>query len=261
LLPAEQNDQPLDAIPVLSLWVRGTLVAMTVGLLAVFGIAIWLRPYDEAGRPLTQATHRQLGLPPCTFYDKTGLPCPSCGMTTSFALLMHGDVWHSLRANWVGTLLAAFCLALIPWNLASAVRGKPLWIWSLERALTRLVIIFLVLLFLRWAIVLLLIWGRGGPAARPWNPGANPPAESRRRDHGYTLEALALGRPDPDRPGLRRRLRHYDHALLHLQPLVRQGFEAAPGAVAAGLRRQGQGGEGRHPCLRGPGVAPGVDHG
>ena len=49
-------------------------------------------------------THRQLGLPPCTFKEMTGLPCPSCGMTSSFALLVRGDVMNSLRANAVGTL-------------------------------------------------------------------------------------------------------------------------------------------------------------
>src|SRR5205807_6192939 len=100
--------------------------------------------------------------------------------------------------------------ALIPWNLASAARGRPLWIWSLERALTRLIIIFLVLMFLRWAIVLLLIWGHGGQAPRPWKAGASPPAESRRRDDGCTLDALVVGCPGPGRAGLRRRLRRPD---------------------------------------------------
>ena len=33
-------------------------------------------------------THQQLGLPPCNFVTLTGYPCPACGMTTSFALLV-----------------------------------------------------------------------------------------------------------------------------------------------------------------------------
>jgi hypothetical protein len=123
------------------------------GSMAVFAMAVWLNPYDADGRPLRMETHRQLGLPPCTFYSITGLPCPSCGMTTSFALLVRGDLWNSLRANAVGTALAVFCLALIPWSLASAVRGRWLWIRSPERVLTRLVILFLVLLLGRWLIV------------------------------------------------------------------------------------------------------------
>ena len=52
------------------------------------------------------ATHTQLGMPPCNFVVMTGKPCPACGMTTSFALLVRGDVRASLRANWAGTLIA-----------------------------------------------------------------------------------------------------------------------------------------------------------
>ena len=122
----EQSQEPLDAIPVLTSWVRGTLLGIAIGLTAVFGIAAWLSPYGNDGQPLRMETHRQMGLPPCTFKLLTGVPCPSCGMTTSFALLIRGDVWNSLKANAVGTLLAAFCLALVPWCLICSLRGRPL---------------------------------------------------------------------------------------------------------------------------------------
>jgi hypothetical protein len=133
-------------------------VAIALGLMVVFGIAAWLNPYDEAGRALRSETHLQLGLPPCTFRVVTGVPCPSCGMTTSFALLMHGDLANSLRANAVGTLMALFGLLVIPWSLASAVCKRPLFIASLERALLGIVLIFVVLLFTRWLLVLGLTW-------------------------------------------------------------------------------------------------------
>jgi hypothetical protein len=159
LLPTEPSQEPVDALPVLSDGVRGALVGLTLGLVAVFGIARWLNPYDQDGSPRRMETHRQLGLPPCTFKVMTGgLPCPSCGMTTSFALLMHGDVANSLRANAVGTLLALFCLALIPWNLASAYLRRPLFVRSIERTLTFLVLAFLGLMLLRWGVVLALYW-------------------------------------------------------------------------------------------------------
>src|SRR5437879_4974629 len=116
----KKSQGPADVIPVLNKWVRGILLLATAGLVTVFVIAAKLNPYDANGQARRMETHRQLHLPPCTFYQMTGLPCPSCGMTTSFSLLMHGDVPNSLRANAVGTLLAVFCLALIPWNLASA---------------------------------------------------------------------------------------------------------------------------------------------
>jgi hypothetical protein len=78
-------------------------------------------------------------------------------MTTSFALLIRGDVWNSLKANAVGTLLAAFCLFLIPWSLVSTLLKRPVFIVSIERALTRLVVVFLVLMLIRWAIILAVV--------------------------------------------------------------------------------------------------------
>ena len=106
-------------------------------------------------------THRQLGLPPCTFMEMTGVPCPSCGMTTSFALLVRGDVLNSLRANAVGTVLAAACLLFIPWGLTSALLARPMFVNTVEKALIRAVIALVSLMLIRWAIVLA---RSGGPA-------------------------------------------------------------------------------------------------
>jgi hypothetical protein len=79
-------------------------------------------------------------------------------MTTSFALLIRGDVGNSLRANAAGTALGLFCLAFVPWAVVSAWRGHLLLIRSVERALTRVVFVFLVLMLLRWGIVLLVYY-------------------------------------------------------------------------------------------------------
>jgi hypothetical protein len=156
-VPANSDfDEPLPVIPVLRRWVRLLLVLLALLLVAVFTVACCLNPYQNDGQPLREETHRQLGLPPCTFKYVTGKPCPSCGMTTSFALFMRGDLWSSLRANAAGTLLALICLAFIPWSLTCALLGRPLWIVSLEGALTRLVVLFLVTMLCRWGIVLLL---------------------------------------------------------------------------------------------------------
>src|SRR5262249_46308047 len=138
----------------LALWVRGLLAGLTLGLVLVFGIACWLKPYAADGDALRMATHQQLGLPPCSFVQQTGVPCPACGMTTSFALLVRGDVVNSLRANWVGTMLASFCLAFIPWATIGAIRGRTLFVRSLEKGLIIVVTSLLGLMLLRWGLVL-----------------------------------------------------------------------------------------------------------
>src|SRR5262245_38230563 len=79
--------------------VRSALVFVVVLLTGLFSVAIWLDPYDAAGKARTIETHRQLGLPECTFKNLTGKPCPSCGMTTSFSLLIHGDPVNAWKAN------------------------------------------------------------------------------------------------------------------------------------------------------------------
>ena len=117
----------------------------------VFAVALVLNPYKD-GRVWLEETHTQLGLNPCTFRTWTGgCPCPSCGMTSSFALFVRGDLWHSLQANFAGTYLATLALLFIPWALISAVRGRLLWVRSGDTLAIRLVVSFAAIMFLRWA--------------------------------------------------------------------------------------------------------------
>jgi Protein of unknown function (DUF2752) len=157
VLPREQS---MDDDPVVrrraNWWVRGTLVLIAAGMALVFFIATQVQPYAADGTALKQASHQSLGLPACRFKEMTDLPCPSCGMTTSFALLVRGDVGNSLRANWVGSGLAVFCALLIPWCAVSSIRGRYLWVHRIESALALLVGVFTVLMLSRWGVVLLM---------------------------------------------------------------------------------------------------------
>lgn len=134
-------------------WVRLSLVLLALLLVGTFALAAYLNPYRD-GRVWYEGTHQQLGLPTCTFKDVIGLPCPTCGMTSSFALLVRGDLVNSLRANAAGTLLALLLLGVIPWSIAAALRGKWLFIRAPEWALVRIIVGFMILVLLRWGIVL-----------------------------------------------------------------------------------------------------------
>lgn len=155
-VPVARRGKP-DPSPRVGRWTRGVLLLMATGLTAVFAIAFSLNPYNADGTPRTMATHTQIGMPPCNFVVLAGRPCPSCGMTTSFALLVRGDVAASLRANWVGTTLAVVWAGLLVWSVASGLAGRMLFIprgWG-EVVLTTAVGAFLVLMLGRWGAVLL----------------------------------------------------------------------------------------------------------
>jgi hypothetical protein len=93
----------------------------------VFAIAFRVDPYDESGRPRTHGTHRQLGLPACHVLSTIGFPCPSCGMTTAVALMLHGDPTAAWRANWAGVFVTAAGGMATAWLavVAAGVRRPP----------------------------------------------------------------------------------------------------------------------------------------
>ena len=107
--------------PPLSPSARVALAVWLAVLIAGFGVARRLEP-----SPSGFGTHRQIGLPPCTVRVVAGIPCPSCGMTTSFANFTRGRFAAAARANAGGLLLAVFCAVQIPW-LALTLWHRRSW--------------------------------------------------------------------------------------------------------------------------------------
>ncbi|MBV8553911.1 MAG: DUF2752 domain-containing protein [Planctomycetaceae bacterium] len=130
---------------------RRALVLAALGLVGVLGVARQLEP-DPRGF----GTHTQLGLAPCAFALVTGHPCPTCGMTTSFAWFARGRFDRSWRANPAGSVLALTCVALVPWLLAGAARGRPPGFRSLDRPLIGLVVATVALSLVSWTLRLIL---------------------------------------------------------------------------------------------------------
>src|SRR5436309_12789916 len=82
-------------------------LAMTAAVLAAGYATVWrLDPWDGPGRPKLLGTHEQLGLAPCAFRAVTGLPCPTCGMTTCVSHVTHGDLGAAAAARPGGVVLA-----------------------------------------------------------------------------------------------------------------------------------------------------------
>lgn len=96
----------------------GLILAGFMGLVSL-GVAVSLPP-DPQGF----GTHQQLGFPPCTFIQLFEIPCPSCGMTTSWSHLVRGDLYRAFRANCGGALLGLAAIILSPWFLVSGIIGR-----------------------------------------------------------------------------------------------------------------------------------------
>jgi hypothetical protein len=130
---------------------RWGLVVLAVALSGVLGIAGWLEPDDRGF-----GTHEQLGLPPCAFRALVRIPCPSCGMTTSFAYAVRGRLLSAASTNPGGCLLAIGAAGMIPWCLASAAMGRTIGIRSPERAAIVTVLTVLGISLLGWAVRLVI---------------------------------------------------------------------------------------------------------
>ena len=103
-------------------WQQRAMLALLGGaLFTLLAIAVVLQP-DRSGF----GTHRQLGMPRCTFLVIFGYRCPSCGMTTSWAHLVRGELTAAMVANAGGTLLAVLAMMAGLWSVVTAVRGRYL---------------------------------------------------------------------------------------------------------------------------------------
>jgi hypothetical protein len=100
---------------------RLLLAVWCLFLISGFGLSVYLKPSSRGF-----GTHEQLGLAPCSFNQFVDLPCPSCGMTTSFSHFVRGQWLRSLQASTTAFVLALVCAAMIPWCLTS-IRNKHLW--------------------------------------------------------------------------------------------------------------------------------------
>lgn len=106
--------------PRLSILERLLAAVIAMGCLTVLCIARLLTPSPEG-----VATHTELHLEPCAFLERTGIPCPSCGMTTSFAWFSRGNLAASFYVQPMGCVLAVLCAAGFWIALYIAVTGRP----------------------------------------------------------------------------------------------------------------------------------------
>lgn len=133
------------SFPRASLAERIAAVIVTAGCLFVLAIALRLDP-DPRG----VGTHEQLGLPPCGMVAAFGVPCPSCGFTTTFTLAAHGRPLRAAVNQPFGLLLFGLTVVSVPLGIVCVWRGVS-WLSLLDRLpLGRVALIALGLWLASW---------------------------------------------------------------------------------------------------------------
>lgn len=106
--------------PAISWWARLLAAVIALAALTVLGIGAWLQPHVSG-----ISTHTALGFLPCQFEQRTGLPCPSCGFTTSVSHFAHGNPLASFYTQPMGFLIALGLAAAVWVGSYIAITARP----------------------------------------------------------------------------------------------------------------------------------------
>lgn len=90
---------------------------------------------------------------PCGFKAQFGLPCPTCGMTTSVLAFAKGEIWHSFYVQPAGAVLCCILIGAGLFAMAAAIAGTD---WGLVRAikLKYIIVTLIVLIGGGWAVTM-----------------------------------------------------------------------------------------------------------
>ncbi len=95
-------------------------------------------------------THESLGLPPCGFLVITGYPCPSCGLTTAFVLLLHGQITEAFLVQPFGVLLFVVFFIAAGLSVTALFLRLPFSAVLDSKHVDRLQMFLLVAMILAW---------------------------------------------------------------------------------------------------------------
>jgi hypothetical protein len=126
------------------------LTVAAFGAVLIVAISLFLKP-DPRGF----GTHESLGLPPCGLMVLTHVPCPSCGMTTSFAHSARLEVRSAFRAHPMGPILfGALVLGggLALAGLLGAISPERLDRWVTRLPWGRVAVVFMGIFILTWSL-------------------------------------------------------------------------------------------------------------
>ena len=125
------------------------LAALVLSVVVIsFGL-LWLAANDKIDIVLL--------LSPCGFKQKYGLPCPTCGTTTSVLTFAHGKIFESFYIQPAAALLC--CILVIVAFLAFLIAVFGVYFGFLERFFTEvkirhIILALLIIIAAGWAVTL-----------------------------------------------------------------------------------------------------------
>jgi len=123
----------------------GTAILAAV-CLSVLVVAAFLVP-----NPQGLGTHTQLGQSACGFYERTGYPCPTCGMTTAFAHTVRGQIFQAFAVQPAGALAALLCVVGAVGGVYLTITGRRIDLYLFR--------VNWILCFFTMAALVLASWG------------------------------------------------------------------------------------------------------
>jgi hypothetical protein len=126
--------------------------------ITVSGLALLFLARSVEPDPQGFGSHQQLGLPECGFHQRTGYPCPTCGMTTAFAYMVRGRPIQAFITQPAGALTALACLGLTVMAGYAALTGKKIRV-AVPRGLgLKITLIVLITVLLSWLWRCAIVW-------------------------------------------------------------------------------------------------------
>ncbi len=120
----------------------------------VLGVAYGLTPSGEG-----YGTHTAMGLPACGMLETTGIPCMTCGMTTSFSYAAHGDFAASFLTQPAGALLALLTTMAAVLSGYALVSGMSLAPIAAALWRPRVIVLGFVLAAAAWGYKIFIVTG------------------------------------------------------------------------------------------------------
>jgi hypothetical protein len=88
-------------------------------------------------------------MPPCGFVFTSGLPCPTCGMTTAFSNAVRGRLVAAFLAQPAGLAMCLLTMAGVPISLVIAASGRMPYV-NWDRLAVRLMLGLALLVLAGW---------------------------------------------------------------------------------------------------------------